>query len=422
MRICATPLCLDFIHFVALEFHLMKSFSNQTAKTIVNRLQLVVLLGAICVMTSMDHQVQAAEKDSSRYIVYVGTYTQTESEGIYRLEFNAETGALKRLEGVTVIENPSFLGIHPNQKYLYAVSEINEYQGKKNSGGVFAYRIEGDQGNLVELNQISSQGGVPCHIDIDTDGKSLLVANYTGGSIVSIAIEEDGKLRSPVASLMQHRGHSINKARQEAAHAHSSNISPDNRFVYALDLGIDQVITYRLDAQTAKLTVSDLPNVKLKPGSGPRHFAFHPNHQFAYVLNELSCEVAAFQWNPKNGKLAALQTITTLPEPTPGNSTAEIRIHPNGKFLYASNRGHHSLAIYRIDQSTGLLTAIGHEPTGGKTPRNFNIDPTGKFILAANQDSNNIVVFRIDEKTGLLSRTKNEVQVPMPNCIRFLQR
>lgn len=390
-------------------------------KLITSQLFWGLLVGAICVMTSMDQKIQAEEKCSSRYIVYVGTYTMEQSQGIYRLEFNAETGSLKRLDGVTIIENPSFLEIHPNEKYLYAVSEVNEYKGQK-SGGVFSYRIDGPQGELTELNQIASGGGVPCHIDIDRDGKSLVVANYIGGSIASIALEENGKLRPALTSLMQHQGHGPDKARQEAAHAHSSNISPDNRFVYALDLGIDQIVIYQLDPVTAKLTPSRLPVVKLKPGSGPRHFAFHPNHKFAYVLNELSCDVAVFKWNSQNGELQDLQTITTLPEACPGNTTAEIRIHPNGKFLYASNRGHDSLAIYQIDESTGLLTASGHEPTGGKTPRNFNIDPTGKFILAANQDSSNVVVFRIDQKTGMLTKTENEVQVPTPNCIRFLKR
>ena len=389
-------------------------------KLINNGLRWGLLIGTICIMASMNQTAQAEENVSSRYIVYVGTYTNENSEGIYRLEFNAESGALKRLDGVTKIENPSFVEIHPNQKYLYAVSEINEYQGKK-AGGVFSYRIEGAQGELVELNQISSGGSVPCHINIAKSGKSLVVANYTGGSIAGIALEKNGKLRSPLTSLMQHKGQGPNKDRQEAAHAHSTNISPDGRFAYALDLGIDQVLIYELDSENGKLSPSNIPNVKLKPGSGPRHFAFHPTKEYAYVLNELSCDVTTFKWNSKTGELEELQTITTLPKPHPENSTAEIRIHPNGNFLYASNRGHHSLAIYRIDQSTGLLTAIGHESTGGKTPRNFNIDPTGKFILAANQDSSNVVVFRIDEKTGLLTR-KNEVQVPSPNCIRFLSR
>lgn len=391
----------------------MKSFSKS--------LRWGILAGVFCVMTSSDQTVQADSGNSSRYIVYVGTYSQGDSEGIYRLEFDADTGSLKRLDGTNAIENSSFLAIHPNKKYLYAVSEVAQYQGKE-TGSVVAYRIEGDQGKLVELNQLATGGAVPCHLSIDSTGHSVVIANYTGGNISSFQLNENGKLHSPRTSLMQHQGQSINKQRQEAPHAHSANISPDNRFVYAADLGIDQIIIYRLDPQTAKLSGNDPAIITVKPGSGPRHFAFHPKKDFAYVLNELSCDVIAFKRNPENGDLETLQTISTVPEVKSGYSTAEIRIHPSGNYLYASNRGHHSLAIYRIDQSTGLLTALGNESTGGKTPRNFNIDPTGKFILAANQDSNNIVVFRIDEKTGLLSKTENEVQVPMPVCIRFLQR
>ncbi len=381
--------------------------------------ELLVFVGVFCVMATSDRVVKAGGNNSSRYIAYVGTYSQNGSKGIYRLEFNSETGSLKLLEGTNAIENSSFLAIHPNRKYLYAVSEVAKYKGK-DTGSVVAYRIEGDQGELVELNQLATGGAVPCHLSIDSTGHCLVIANYTGGSIASFRLKENGELDSPMASLMQHHGQSINKQRQESAHAHSANISADDRLVYAADLGIDQIIIYQLDPQTAKLSENEPSIIKIKPGSGPRHFTFHPQKDFAYVLNELSCDIIAFKRNPDNGDLKTLQTIPTVPEVKPGYSTAEIRIHPNGKFLYASNRGHNSLATYRIDKSTGLLTALGNEPTGGEMPRNFTFDPTGKFILAANRVSNNIIVFRIDQETGLLTRTENEVKIPMPVCIRFL--
>ena len=241
-------------------------------------------------MTGMNQTVESGEsgtKESDQHIAYVGTYSQNGSQGIYRIQFNSEIGSLKMLEGTNAIENSSFLAIHPNKKYLYAVSEVAKYKGE-DTGSVVAYRIAGDQGELVELNQLASGGAVPCHLSIDTTGHSLVLANYTGGSIASFRLKENGELDSPMASLMQHHGQSINKQRQESAHAHSANISADNRFVYAADLGIDQIIIYRLDPQTAKLSANDPSIIKVKPGSGPRHFTFHPQKDFAYVLNELS--------------------------------------------------------------------------------------------------------------------------------------
>ncbi len=369
-------------------------------------------------MTSMNQTESAETKQADQHLAYIGTYSQNGSRGIYRISFNSQTGSLQVLEGTNAIENSSFLAIHPSKKFLYAVSEVAKYKGE-DTGSIVAYRIEGKQGQLVELNQLATGGAVPCHLSIDSTGRCIVVANYTGGSIASFRLKENGELESLV-SLMQHHGQSINKQRQESAHAHSANISADNRFVYAADLGIDQMIIYRLDPQTAKLSENEPAIIRVKPGSGPRHFAFHPQKDFAYLLNELSCDLIAFKRNPSTGNLEALQTIATVPEVKPGFTTAEVRVHPGGKFLYASNRGHNSLAIYRIDPETGLLKSLGNEPTGGEMPRNFNFDPTGKFILVANRVSNNIIVFRIDPETGLLQKTKNKAEIPMPVCIRFL--
>jgi len=349
--------------------------------------------------------------------VYFGTYTggENSSKGIYRSTLEIETGGLSEPVLAAEAKNPSFLEIHPNGRFLYAVSESGA------AGTVSAYAIDKETGALQLLNQAPSGGVGPCHVNIDHTGKNALVTNYGSGSVSVIPIEPDGRLAKPTG-FVQHEGSSVNPNRQKEPHAHSINVSPDNHFAFVADLGIDKIMIYRLDAEKGTIVPNDPPFAKLKLGSGPRHFAFHPNGKFAYVINELACTVTAFAYEPASGALSEVQTITTLPVGFGGSSScAEVRVHPNGKFLYGSNRGHDSIAVYRIDPAKGTLTLVEHETADIKTPRNFNIDPTGTFCLVANQGSDSVVVFRIDPQTGALEPTGHKISVGKPVCIRFPQ-
>jgi 6-phosphogluconolactonase len=348
----------------------------------------------------------AAERaEATKFRVYVGTYTGAKSKGVYLCELDTTSGKLtsKGLAGEAT--HPSFLAVHPNRKFLYAVGEVANVDGKK-GGGVSAFAIDPASGKLMLLNQQSSVGAGPCHLVVDKEGKNVLVANYGGGSVAALPIDADGKLRA-ASSFIQHKGSSVNKSRQEGPHGHSINLDAANRFAFAADLGLDQVLVYRFDPATGKLTPNDPPFATVAPGSGPRHFAFHPNGKFAYVINEMLLTATAFAYDAERGV-------------KPGYSTAEVVVHPSGKFLYGSNRGHNSIAMFKIDPETGQLTFLGTAPTQGKTPRNFNIDPTGQFLLAANQDTDTIVVFRIDQATGKLTPTGERVEVPSPVCVRFV--
>lgn len=351
--------------------------------------------------------------------VYFGTYTNDTSRGIYVSTLDSVNGKLIPAELAVEAKNPSFLAIHPGGKYLYAVSEVAEFDGKK-TGSIGAYSIDGPTGRLTLLNQQPSMGASPCHLTVDSAGKNVLVANYHGGSIAVLPIKADGRLDLPSTSI-QHQGSSVDKRRQTAAHAHSINLDPTNKFAFVADLGLDKVLIYHFDGSKSELTPNDPPAGAVAPGSGPRHFAFHPTTKFAFVNNELTSTVTSFAYDPTKGSLTEIHTLSTLPEPTPGNSTAETVVHPSGKFVYVSNRGHNSLAMFQCDPATGRLTAIGHASTGGKTPRNFNIDPSGRFVLAANQDTNNVVVLSIDQDTGKLTPTGTSIEVGHPVCVRFMK-
>lgn len=379
------------------------------------------LLGLLPIAYSgADTAALVPDSKAAELLVYVGTYTSGKSEGIYIFRMNLDSGAMTPAGVTTGVKNPSFLAIHPSRRFLYAVSEVEDSGGKK-TGGVTAFAIDAATGKLSMLNAQPSEGAGPCHLVVDKTGKSVLVANYGGGSVAALPIGDDGRL-AKAASAIQHKGSSVNPQRQDGPHAHSINVDPGNRFVVAADLGLDKVLVYRLDAAKAKLEPNDPPSTSVAPGAGPRHFAFHPNGRFAYVINEITCTVTAFTYDGERGVLKEIQTITTLPhEVKEGYSTAEVQVHPSGKFLYGSNRGHDSIAIFSIDQSTGKLTAVGHQATGGKTPRNFAIDPTGQFLLAENQSSDTIVIFRIDQKTGELKPTGIVVDVPSPVCVKFLE-
>jgi 6-phosphogluconolactonase len=355
------------------------------------------------------------------YLVYVGTYTTKQnSKGIYAYWFDAGTGKLKAAGLAAESADPSFVAVHPSGKYLYAVNEVEEFAGKK-SGAVSAFAIDRRSGALKLLNQVATGGGGPCHISLDRAGKYVLVANYGGGSVASFPVREDGSL-GEAAGFVQHTGSSADKERQEGPHAHWVGTSPDNRFALAADLGLDEVRIYRFDAARGTFTANDPPYAKAKPGSGPRHFAFHPNGRFAYLLTEMESAVTVFSYNARKGSLSALQTISTLSRDYSGaKEAAELVVHPSGKFLYASNRtGADSVTAFAIDRAKGTLRLVGEFPTMGKTPRNFTIDPTGRFLLAANQESGNIVVFRIDAANGRLTPTGEGVEVPAPVCVTFV--
>ena len=350
--------------------------------------------------------------------VFLGTYTSGKSEGIYRAELDLKSGALTEPEPAAEVENPSFLALHPSGRFLYAAGELSNFEGKP-GGAVSAFAVDGKTGKLALLNQQSSRGAGPCHLVVDPSGKNVLVANYGGGSVAVLPIDENGRLRA-ASSFVQHEGKSVNRRRQEAPHAHSINLDPAGKFAVVADLGLDKVLVYRFDSDKGTLTANDPPHTSVAAGAGPRHFAFHPSGRFAYVINEMQSTVTAFDYDAKQGRLTDSQTVSTLPAPHQGNSTAEVQVHPSGKFLYGSNRGHNTLAIFAIDQGTGRLTPVGHQETGGKTPRNFGIDPTGSFVLAANQGSDSVVVFRVNQDTGRLTPTGQSIEVPAPVCVKFL--
>jgi 6-phosphogluconolactonase len=284
---------------------------------------------------------------------------------------------------------------------------------------VGAFAIDPKSGKLTSLNQESSGGAGPCHLIVDGAGRCVLVANYGGGSVAALPIHPDGRI-AHASAFVRHQGKSVDPRRQDKPYAHSINLDAAGRFAFAADLGADKVFVYRYDGARGTLVANDPPAAKVAPGAGPRHFAFHPNGRAAYVINELDSTVTAFRYDPEKGILTETQAVSTLPSGFTGKSwTAEVVVHPSGKFLYGSNRGHDSIAIFAIDAS-GKLTVVGHQPTQGKTPRNFAVDPTGRFLLAANQDSNTIVLFRIDRQRGRLEPTGDVVEAPMPVCIKMM--
>jgi 6-phosphogluconolactonase len=316
--------------------------------------------------------------------------------------------------------NPSFLTVSPNQRFLYAVNELTEYLGAS-SGAVTAFAIDHATGRLSHLNELASRGSDPCYISFDKTGKYVLVANYTGGSISVFPVSQDGHLQH-ASSFVQHQGKGSNPERQEGPHAHWIEATPDNRFVLVADLGLDEILVYRFDVKSGTLTPNDPPFAKTNAGAGPRHVSFHPNGKSVYVINELASTITVFAFDSSQGTLKSLQAVSTLPVDFKGtNDTAEIHIHPNGKFLFASNRGHDSIAVFAIDQNTGKLSLTGDFPTGGKTPRNFEFDPDGTHLLVANQDSGNIVTFVIDQQNGRLTTTGQELKVPSAVSLRFVK-
>ena len=347
------------------------------------------------------------------YLVYVGTYTGEKSKGIYAYRFHPGSQQVDALGLVAETQSPSFLTLHPNRRFLYAV---NESQG----GSVTAFAVDRKTGRLRQLNLVSARGAGPCHLAVDKTGKTLFVSNFGSGSVAAFPIRKDGSL-GEAAGFDQHTGSSVNPRRQSGPHAHCVTLSPDNRFVAAADLGLDKVFVYRTDPLKASLVANDPPFASVKPGSGPRHFAFSPDAAHAYVINEMASTVTAFEYAASSGALREIETVSTLPAGFSGqNTTAEIAVDAKGKFLYGSNRGHDSIAVFTIDPAKGTLKLIENVSTQGKVPRNFAIDPTGSYLFAANQNSNNIVLFHIDPNTGRLTPVGKVLEVGSPVCVLFV--
>ncbi len=372
------------------------------------------LAGAACGGHQLFLFGQPAFSDIRR--LYIGTYTRGPAEGINlgRMEF--PSGSISMEKTFPGIENPSFLISSPDGRFLYAVCETDQYQGAT-GGSVSAFFIGRNGSDLAYLNDRSSLGAHPCHLTISRNGKFVLVANYTGGNISVLPVLADGSLGEAI-DVKQHSGSGPNKQRQEKAHAHSVNLSPDNRFAYVCDLGTDKIMIYRFNDKTGILSPAEIPFFQTEPGAGPRHFAFNPDAGSAFVINELNSTLTSLRVNARNGALTEVHTLSLVPAEFSGENTgADVHVHPGGRFVYGSNRGHDSIAVFSIERETGRLQLIQHQSTLGKTPRNFAIDPSGNYLLAANQNSDSIRVFSINQKTGMLAPAGGPLTVTRPVCI-----
>ena len=386
----------------------------------------IVGAGAAGLTLSRISAAQSSRSKQNEMLLYVGTYTSgaggaaTKSEGIYVYKFDSATGKLAPHKIIKNVADPSFLVIDSERKFLYAVNEATEFQGKP-SGAISSFAVNQKDGDLQFLNQQPSLGGAPCYVSLSKNGKFLLAANYVGGNVAVFPIAKDGKLGAAI-DLEQHQGSSANRDRQEAAHAHSILLDNNNKFAYSCDLGADKIFIYSFDEQTGKLAPNAAqPFFQTKAGAGPRHLAFHQNEKFVFVINELDSTITAFSCDKKSGALGEIQTVSTVPTGFTGaNTCADLHLAPGGNFLYGSNRGHDSIVSFKVDRQTGKLEFVEHVASGGKKPRNFVVDPTGNFLLAANQDSDNISVFRLDETTGKLKMVGQTSDIPAPVCLKFI--
>lgn len=344
-------------------------------------------------------------------LIYIGTYTRTTSQGIYALRLDPATGELSPPELVATTANPSFIALSPDKAHLYAVCE----------SGTLAvpFAVNLDTGKLVPDHVQTSGGKAPCYLMVDPTGQCLVVAHYHDATVAALPILADGALGAP-RSVIHHQGHSVHPTRQDAPHVHSTNISPDGRHVIVCDLGLDRVFTYKLDAANATLTPAAIPHVATAPGAGPRHSAFSPDGKLLFVVNELNSTLVSYRYATDTGSLTPIDTQSTLPADFTGENTcAEVRVHPNGRFVYASNRGHDSIAVFALAAETGRLTPVETMPSDGRNPRNFALSPDGTWLIAANQNSNTLNVFKVDADTGRLTPTDHQASVPLPVCVVF---
>ena len=379
---------------------------------------LAAVLAAACGALSATPPPPTALAGSERLAVWIGTYTDKGSRGIYGSQFDPGSGELSEPVLAGRSTNPSFLALHPNGRVLYAVNEVSSHGGAR-TGAVSAFAINAATDGLTLLNQQPSGGADPCHITVDHAGRHALVANYTGGSVAVLPLDADGRLL-PASSFLQFTGSGPNPQRQEGPHAHQIVLDPAERFALVADLGTDRILVFRYDRARGTLEPNDPPAAALAPGAGPRHLAWHPNGQYLYALAELASTVTVLRWDAERGALAALQTLTTLPPGFAGaNTVAEIAVSGDGRFLYASNRGDDSIALFAIDREAGTLTPAGRVAVGGRTPRHFAIDPTGRWLLVANQDSDATTVFRIDPVSGLPRPSGRPLALSRPVCVVF---
>jgi 6-phosphogluconolactonase len=382
------------------------------------------LLGGLAVLTMTALAQSRPDTSGGELLVYFGTYTGEKSRGIHVSRLDLATGALTPPELAADTPNPSFLAVHPNGRILYAANEVRELDGEP-GGAVSGFAIDRTTGDLTPLNRRSSRGSGAVHLVVDDAGRHVLVANYGGGSVAVLPLEDDGRLK-PASAFVQHEAPAAREGEKPIApRAHSITLDPANRFAYVPDLGLDQVRIYRFDGGAGSLEAAEPPFAPLPAGAGPRHFAFHPSGRFAYVINEKHVTITAFGHDAQRGALAEVQTISTLPPGQgvqAGYSTAEVQVHPSGRFLYGSNRGHDSIAVFAIDEQTGRLALVQHEPTQGSTPRGFGIDPGGRYLLAGNQRSDTVVVFRIDQETGRLTPTGHRIEIGSPVAVKFVTR
>jgi 6-phosphogluconolactonase len=389
---------------------------------------IVPLLGALPAMLCVVSQTSlcaaegpakaSAPAGSAR--VYVGTYTSGESKGIYRLRLDLASGALAHEGEPTAAIQPSWVTPSADGRFLYAVNETGD-DPEAESGGVSAFAVDRATGALTFLDRQPSGGPAPCHLAFDRTGRHLLVANYWGGSVSVFPVQADGRL-GRASAFVRHTGGTHEPGRDPGPHAHAVQLTTDDRFLLVADLGRDEVMVYRFDAERGTLRAHEPPALSLGNGSGPRHLAFDADGRHLFVINELSSTVSVLSWDREKGTLSTIQTVSTLPADFHGkSSTAEIALSPNGRFLYGSNRGHDSIAIFAVDPATRKLTPVGHQPTLGRTPRNFTIDPTGSYLLAANQDSDSVAVFRVDASGGRLTPVGTPLRVPRPVSLAIVR-
>jgi 6-phosphogluconolactonase len=360
------------------------------------------------------------EAETDGDFLYVGTYTEGgRSEGIHLVRIDRRSGQLRKVGSIDSGPNPSFLAIHPNRRVLYAVNELEKYKGRP-TGAVSAFAIARDSGALTRLNEQPSEGGAPCYVSVDRSGQVVLLANYVGGSIALLPIQPNGAL-APAAHVVQHTGKGPNAERQEAPHAHCILPDPSNRFVLAADLGVDRVFVYRLDVESKSLRYVEAGDGVMRPGAGPRHIAFHPTLPLVFVANELDSTVAMLRFDAERGALSLFETHSTVPAGWTGtNYPADIHVASDGRTLYVSNRGHNSIAVFSVAESSGALRLDQVISSGGDWPRNFSLDPSERWLLVANQRSDSVVVFRRDPDSGRLTPTRQRISIPSPVCLRFL--